>query len=401
MMLGLENMTELLRRIGDPQNSFRSIHIAGSDGKGSTCAMLHSIIKAAGNSVGMYTSPHILDLKERIVVNGREIDDNDVESLVIKIRPAVEEMAAKGEKCTFFEVMTAMAFLHFSEQKVEYAVVETGLGGRFDATNVLSPVLSIITNISLEHTSILGDTIEKIAFEKAGIIKPGVPVITANPSPALDVISKIAKERGSKLIVVHRDNISNVMVEESHTSMEYRGKGYDVGIPGRYQAENAAVVIEAVIALDNAKMEKYIKAGLKDVRWGARMERIGDFIVDVTHTSAGAAALADDIGRIYGKVVLVFGILNDKDLDNIAKELSRIASKVIVTTPDSERAADLSVIKNIVSKYHSDVHIAVTVGDAMDEAFRMRKEGELILVTGSFFMAGDAERWLKKIYAGS
>jgi len=397
--LGLENIRELLSMLGDPQDSFRTIHIAGSDGKGSTCAMIHSVLCGSGFVTGLYTSPHVTRLNERIVVGSTEITDGEIENLISEIRPAAETMDEKGRRCTFFEVMTAMAFLHFMKSGVEYAVVETGLGGRFDATNAVTPVLSVITNISLEHTKILGDTIEKIAFEKSGIIKHGIPVITANTGPALDVISGTAKERGSELVIVHKEDISDVRTDGVTTHMRYRNREYNIGIPGSYQAENASMVIETASMLGIG--EKNISDGIRKVRWGSRMERVGDVILDVTHTAAGARGLAADIEKIYGKVVLVFGILNDKDVTHIAEALMPVASKIVVTRPNSERAADISEIKKIMAERHSDVREAKNVDEAMETALKLRRDGEYILVTGSFFMVGDAKEWLKERYARS
>jgi len=399
MKLGLDNVRELLSMIGDPQNSFKTIHVAGTDGKGSTCAMMHSILCEAGFTTGLYTSPHVTRMNERIVVGNAEITDDEIERLADEIMPSAETMRKNGKECTFFEVMTAMAFLQFMRCGAEYAVVETGLGGRFDATNAVTPVLSIITNISLEHTAILGGTIEKIAFEKSGIIKHGIPVITANTGPALNVISETARERGSELICMDKEKISDVRTDGMTAHMRYRGKEYEIGIPGSFQAENAAVAVEAAGILGIGAKDTL--NGIRNVRWGSRMERSGDLILDVTHTSAGAQGLANDIRNIYGKAVVVFGILDDKDIRPILKALASAASSIVVTRPDSERAAKISDLKKIASEYHGDVREAENVGKAIEMALRSRKDGEYILVTGSFFMVGDAKEWLKKRYAGS
>ena len=399
MKLGLENIRELLSMLGNPQDSFASVHVAGTDGKGSTCAMIHSILRSAGYRTGLYTSPHVTTMNERIIVDDTEITDEEIEHLANQIRPAAEYMGKNGRSCTFFEVMTAMAFLHFRDLGVKYAVIETGLGGRFDATNAITPMISVITHISLEHTAILGDTVEKIAFEKSGIIKNGVPVVTANTGPAFNVISKTAKERNSKIIRVRADDLSDVRTDSVKTHMRYLVKDYEIGVPGSFQAENAAVAIRTAKALGIA--DRHITEGIKNVRWGSRMERAGDFILDVTHTHAGAVGLAKDIGDIYGKVVLVFGILDDKDVRRIAETLAPIASRIVVTRPRSERAADVTLIKRIFTEFHGDIRETKNVGEAIEEAMRLRGKGEYILITGSFFMVGDAKEWLRKTYAGS
>ena len=399
MKLGLGNISELLSKLGDPQNSFKSIHAAGSDGKGSTCAMLYSSLRKAGIDAGLYTSPHIVNVNERISVNGNNISDEELNNILKEVKIKTGEMKAKGNECTFFEVITAAAFLYFSGKKVEYAVLETGLGGRFDATNVVTPEISVITHISLEHTSILGDTIEKIAFEKAGIIKNGIPVITANTGDAFKTIKRISEERGSELILADVSKIKNVNVTGTGTSMEYSGRTYVIGIPGRCQAENAIVAIETLKKI--GIREEHIKKGLSEVRWPGRMEHIGHMIVEVTHTESGALALSEDIERSYGRVVLVIGMLSDKKVAEISKNLIGIASEIIVTQPNSERAFPATELKKIMKGLCNDmnrnvsIHIADNIANAMEIAERVRN-GERILVTGSLFMAGDLKRWLTR-----
>ena len=394
MKLGLENITELLLLTGNPQKDVKMIHVAGSDGKGSTSAMIHSVLKAAGKKAGLYTSPHVNAVNERIVMDSM-ISDDEMDDVIREIRPKAEWMCQHGRSCTYFEVLTAMAFLYFKNKNADYAVIETGLGGRFDATNVIIPEVSIITRISLEHTAVLGDTIEKIAFEKAGIIKDGVPVVTANTDGALRVISEVSSERNSKLIYVDIKNVSDIIVTENGTSLTYSDDNYEVGIPGSYQAENAAVVIETMRLLGMA--EEDIRNGLRDSKWRYRMERKGDFILDVTHTSTGSKGLAEDVLKKYGKVILVFGILDDKDLMSISSNLSKVASKVIVTRPDSDRAVPPEKVMTEMSKHHNNVKFTNNVNEAMDLAMRIRNRDEIIMVTGSFYMIGDAEKWIKKI----
>ena len=393
MKLGLENISELLFKLGNPQNSFKAIHVAGSDGKGSTCSMIHSSLRAAGISAGLYTSPHIVSVNERISINDRNISDGELNEILEKIRVAAEEMRSEGNECTFFEIMTAAAFLYFSEKRVEYAVLETGLGGRFDATNVIIPEISAITHISLEHTSVLGDTIEKIAFEKAGIIKNGIPTVTANTGNAYDTIKRISDEKGSELIFADISKISDVKVSDVNTSMKYSGTEYGIGIPGRCQAENAIVAIEVLRKLKVE--EEHIRNGLSDVKWPGRMEHLGHIIIDVTHTESGALALSKDIEDMYGKVVLVIGMLNDKKIVEIAEDLSHIASDIIVTQPDSERAFPAKELERIMRRFSDNVHVADGIASAMNIAEKVRN-GRHILVTGSLFMAGDLKKWLRR-----
>ena len=398
--LGLTNITELLHRIGDPQDSFRKIHVAGTDGKGSTSEMISSILRTSGVRTGLYTSPHIIEFNERISVDGENISDDELKIMISVIKPVVEDMREDGMQCTFFEVTTALAFLYFKEKDVEYAVIEVGMGGRFDATNVIVPDVSVITRISMEHTEYLGDTIEKIAGEKAGIIKPGVPVVTVNEGAPLDVITAKASGTGSEVIRVKAPE--EVSVFPDRTEFVYRGKRYSVGIPGRYQAENAAMAIEAVSCLQfPERFTENIAEGLENARWPCRMQKLDDMpiILDVTHTRAGSEALAENIAEIYGKVTVVFGVLSDKDIDGIARNISAIASKIIVTTPISDRSADIKAVENAVMRYSDDVMVVEPINDAFDKAMEMRGD-EVILITGSFIMAEDALKWLKRTSAG-
>ncbi|MBO4551978.1 MAG: bifunctional folylpolyglutamate synthase/dihydrofolate synthase [Candidatus Methanomethylophilaceae archaeon] len=399
--LGLTNTTELLHRLGDPQNSFRKVHVAGTDGKGSTSAIIASILESSGVRTGLYTSPHIIDFNERISVSGENITDSELSLFVSIIRPIVEDMRENGMQCTFFEVTTALAFLYFKERDVEYAVIEVGMGGRFDATNVIVPDVSVITNISMEHTEYLGHTIEKISAEKAGIIKARVPVVTINEGKPLDIIKENAEKLSARMITVNPPEVTSV--SEDRTEFTYKGVKYTVMIPGRYQAANACMAIEAVGNLP--RRERFIpniQKGLRDVRWPCRMQKLDGLpiILDVTHTKAGSKVLAENIAEIYGKVTMVFGVLSDKDIDGIADNLSSIASKVIITTPISDRAADIGKVEETVRKYFETVIVEPSVFDAFDKGMEIRGE-EQLLITGSFIMAEDALKWLKRTSAGS
>lgn len=400
--LGLENITELLRRLGDPQRSFRSVHVAGTDGKGSTCACTESMLRASGFKTGLYTSPNLTEFNERIKVMGEDISDGRISEYAGKLRPIVEDMDAKGSRCTFFEVTTAMAFMHFRDEGVDYAVVEVGLGGRYDATNVLEPDVCIICNISLEHTEYLGDTVEKIAYQKAGILKKGVPCITLNPEPAFGIIAEVARDVGAPLARVFPDDIEIIKNTRGGVSFRYKGGEYFVSIPGRHQARNAALALEAVSRLDiGGCFGCCARDGLSTVRWPCRMELLPGLpvIMDVTHTRAGSEDLAHDIAEIYGKVTVVFGALGDKDIEHIAGNLSTIAKRMIVTSPCSERAAPLEDVARIVHRHTADAETAPDVGRAIEMALEGRGD-EMILVTGSFYMAGDALRWLRRTFAG-
>lgn len=395
--LGLRNIKELLHRLGDPQDSFRAVHVAGTDGKGSTCAMLASVLIESGIRTGLYTSPHILEFNERIKVNGEMLTDEELHRYISILRPIVDDMRKDDMQCTFFEVTTAMAFYHFREKAVEYAVVEVGMGGRFDATNIIMPELSIITNISMEHTEYLGDTIEKIAFEKAGIIKKGVPVITINSGPALDVIMDVASKTGADVNVA--GDVEVLSVNENSTVMRYCGEEYTVGIPGDYQARNAEMVIEAAERIGcSSRIRGHLKDGLKKASWPCRLQKIEGIplIIDGSHTKVGSKVMADNVAKIYGKVITVFGVLGDKDIDGVAENIASVSSKIIVTNPRSSRAADITMVEAAVRRYCKDVIVIPDIDEAIGTAL---KEKGMVLITGSFIMAEGALKWLKRTSA--
>ena len=246
---GLDSTEELLRRVGDPREGMRYVHVAGTDGKGSVCAMVESILKASGMRVGAFTSPHIMKVNECIRIDGEDISDADLDQLIGMIRPHAEAMAAEGRECTNFEVLTVLALKYFSLVSADIAVIEVGMGGRLDSTNVITPVVSVINNIGMEHTEFLGDTIQEIAMEKAGIMKPGVPCVTMNPDEVFAVLEAHAEEVGCPLKRVMRDDAEVMASWPDHVDMVYRGESYTVALPGRHQARNASLAIEAVMAL--------------------------------------------------------------------------------------------------------------------------------------------------------
>ncbi len=386
---GLDNIGRLLSKLGNPEKSLRTIHVAGSDGKGSVCAMLESILDAAGMNVGMFTSPHIIKVNESIRASGHDISDVDLESVLGEVRSAADD------DCTNFEALTAAAFLFFRKENVDFAIIEVGMGGRLDSTNVITPAVSVINNISMEHTRFLGDTLEKIASEKAGIMKPNVPCITANKGPALDVISEHSKIVGCPLTVIDKDEVEVLENTSDHVTFRYGCRNYSVGLPGRYQALNAALSIEAVRAMGIPEIEPFIEVGLENAAWPCRLQRIDDFplIVDGTHTKKGAECIASDVSEIYGKVVLILGMLEDKDIEGVAGILSPIADKVIVASPSSPRAASADRLARAFSNRH-DIIICDSIGEALDAA--MECHGDLcVLATGSFRTAEDCIKWLR------
>ncbi len=401
MKLGLTNITELLRRLGDPQDSFRSIHVAGSDGKGSTAAFAEAVLRRSGLRTGLYTSPHLVDFNERIRVSGRMIGEDDLARLAALIRPEAEEMAAEGMRCTFFEAATALAFAHFRDEGVDIAVIEVGMGGRFDATNVITPEACVITNISLEHTGHLGTTLTGIAREKAGIIKPGVPCATMNGDEVSAVLSEAAAAAGAPLTRISGDDIAVLSSGRDGLTFAFGGDEYSLQVPGRHQAGNAALALTALSFLDDpdGRIRDSMREGLAEAQWPCRMQQVRGLplIIDSTHTGRGAEDLAADIGELYGRVLPVLGVLDDKDVGRMAAALATVADRVVVTAPDSERAMPADKVAEAVSGLFGEVLRADGVAAAMDAAVAARRTDEMILVTGSLHMAGEALQWLRKM----
>jgi dihydrofolate synthase / folylpolyglutamate synthase len=406
--LGLDRMRDLMAALGNPERSFRSVHVAGTNGKGSVCAMLDSIFREAGLVTGLYTSPHLVDYEERIQVQGTTIPREEVATLAGEIRQTLDSPDfPKGRRLTFFEITTAIAFLYFKRKGVEMAVVEVGMGGRLDATNIIEPDCTVITRISLEHTQYLGDTVAKIAFEKAGIIKENVTVITAETEEsALRVIDGVARDHASPLLVAGRE------IDFKVTSKGWDGikvwlgsidETVKVPLVGAFQASNAAMACECALEVAAKGVpvnQKDIAAGLSKVDWPGRIEVVLEdpkIVFDVSHTPDGAKVVADELKELHkGRWVLVLGVLNDKDLDGICKIFGEISSKAIATSPRTKRAFPAETVKRSLSNYCDDVSIISDVGEAIDKAIGKCEPGEAVLVTGSLYMIGEAKVWLEQ-----
>jgi dihydrofolate synthase/folylpolyglutamate synthase len=410
--LGLSNITELLHRLGDPQDSFRSVHVAGSNGKGSVSAMTASILKEEGYRTGLYTSPHLVDFRERIQVGGAMISVGELARLTEEVRGQAEDMflASPETHVTFFEASTAIAFLHFAGKGVEQAAVEVGMGGRLDATNVLKPDCSVITRISMEHVKYLGDTIARIAAEKAGIIKPGVPVVTAAEGEALALIERAAADAGSVVRVVGRDVRYDVVSSTlDGTMVRVDGLDRTVALPllGSYQASNAAMAIVTCHELRGrgvAIAEEAIINGLEKVRWPGRLEIVRKrptVIFDVSHTPDGARAVAADLEKLLGtKVILVLGVLDDKDVKGIAEGFGRIAKRAIATAPLTWRAYPANVVAEALRSYVPAVEEGPSVADSLRMALSLASPDDAVLVTGSLYTVGEAMAWWRGHEAG-
>ena len=365
--LGLENIHRLLDALGRPQDGPAFFHVAGTNGKGSVCAMLDAILRQTGARCGLYTSPHLVDFRERIRVDGEKISPEAVATGLSRIREVSEGWEHSP---TFFEITTALALLHFAEKKCDYVVLETGMGGRLDATNAVVPLVSVITPIAFDHTQYLGTTLAEIAGEKAGIIKPGVPVVSATQAPEAEaVLCDQAQRMGS-----------GYWVGQSTEPQE-------IGLKGAYQQENAAVAVAALWAAKVPVTSEQIDEGLRTVRWPGRFQIVNDrLVLDGSHNPHASAQLAQLWRDIYGdaKAIVIFGALADKDYPAMIKALEPIAAEFLFVPVSNVRSADPATL---VSSLKSRVF--ASVGEALAAA-----EGR-ILVTGSLFLVGEAMSVLK------
>lgn len=403
MKLGLDNILDLLKFMDHPEHSFPAIHVAGTNGKGSTCAMLESIFRAAGYRTGLYTSPHLFHFSERIRVNGAPIPEEDIVRLTNNMRIRIDQL-----KCTFFEATTAMAFEYFKEQKIDIGIIETGLGGRLDATNVIDPILSVITNIDLEHTEHLGKTVESIAYEKAGIIKPHKICLAglvnqdikavfdqtaANGQSPLFYLDTIASISNSELEV----DGSVMDLEIRHESKNSSFIKLQIGLAGKHQLNNAALAAGAVMFQNKFTVsEDAIRNGLKNVIWKTRLEMIQKqpcIVADAAHNPAGIKALSEAILEIYkpkfDKLFLIVGMLADKDYTEAAKILAPHFTEIVTVTPQNERALPASRLSEAFRVFHKRVEKAESLGEAIAEIKSKMSSRDLLVITGSHFVLSE------------
>jgi dihydrofolate synthase/folylpolyglutamate synthase len=393
MRPGLERISAVLRDLGNPHEQLQVVHVAGTNGKGSTAAFLSSIATAGGYKVGLFTSPHLIRFTERMRINGVEIPESTV------VRLADRVMQAAPPETTFFEIVTAMAFLHFAEEGVELAIMEAGMGGRLDATNSAFGILSLITPLSLDHCQYLGESIADIALEKAGIMKPGRPVVVAEQAAeAMSILSRRCAELGSPL---HVEGVDFSSLWEPH-GLTYRGiharmAGLCPGISGRYQKINAAMALcaaELLTTLGFTLDEAALRRGIDSARWPGRMEIFGAsprFLLDCAHNAAGAEALADSLADIrYSRLFLVIGIMGDKDTAGILAPLLPLADHVFAVSPALERALPSDELAALCRDRGKTTVDAGAVAAGLSQAEAAAGPGDLVLVCGSLFTVGEA-----------
>jgi len=402
--LGLSTTRNILKELGDPHTRFSTIHVAGTNGKGSIASCIASILRGAGYKTGLYTSPHLVKFNERILVDGRQIPDGHV----VQAFEAVRKASVGMREATFFEYATAMALFEFQRQNVEWAVMETGMGGRLDATNVIEPELSIVSNISVEHRDYLGHTIALIAGEKGGIIKPGVPVVTgAKQKAAIEVLEKIAKEKSSPLFRMGKDFRVKRSKDGgfSYYGMDQTWKNMSTPLPGSHQIENAAIALAACEILKRKKVglsDETIRAGVAENSWPGRLEVVSSSpftLLDGAHNLMGARALGKFMANHLEKekTTLVIGILDDKPYAAMLKSLVPHCARVILTMPETERALPPETLLKEAEKMSDHVSIIPSVKEAVIQAIDQAKPDETVCIAGSLYVVGEAKQALSQL----
>jgi dihydrofolate synthase/folylpolyglutamate synthase len=425
---GLENITRLAALLDNPHEAFLSIHVAGTNGKGSTSAMISSVLQSAGFRTGLFTSPHLVSFTERIRVDSQEIEEHEVIDLTGEIREIVAQCSDFSP--TFFEVVTAIALLYFKREQVDIAVLETGMGGRLDATNIIRPVVTVITTISYDHKEFLGNTLGEIAREKAGIIKSGVPVISSRQEPEAERVLKEIAQKEKAGISFYGHDFSSVLKQEETGGIRFdyrQGEELSlndlfVPLPGGHQMENASVAIKAVdlcmqqlSALkppgrENSRRfcnitHQSIREGLNAVRWPGRLQLlhgVPPVVLDGAHNPSAASVLARSLEKTflkkYQSIILVLGVMDDKDIRGIMEPLLSIASGIILTAPEYSRAAKPDKLERIArSLGYSNLTVVPTVHQALDIAKKLavsQGDDSLVVVTGSFYTIGEASEVL-------
>ncbi|HWR24294.1 MAG TPA: folylpolyglutamate synthase/dihydrofolate synthase family protein [Feifaniaceae bacterium] len=398
--LGLKSIGALLARLGNPQDALKYVHVAGTNGKGSVCAYLAAILRAAGLKTGLYTSPYIQRFTERIQVDGVEISEDSIARITARIKAAIAGMEAEGlENPTEFDIVTAMGFCYFAEQGCDIVVLEVGLGGRLDSTNIIkAPEAAVITRLGYDHTEVLGNTLPKIAFEKAGIIKPGCDVILyPQPPEAETVFEEVCTERSARL---HKIDLSGIRPREFGLwgqRFAYTGFGeYQISLLGEHQLGNAALAINAARLLQSKGFpvtENAIQKGLLSARWPGRMELVHSnpaVLIDGAHNAQGAAALKRGLQQYFpGKsVIFLAGVLADKDYGDMMREAAPLAERFLTIAPESPRALPAEALAAHLRRYKKPVQAYAKLEDAIEAGLSLCGEGGVFCAFGSLYYIG-------------
>ncbi|MFT9494782.1 bifunctional folylpolyglutamate synthase/dihydrofolate synthase [Anaerosolibacter sp.] len=411
--LGLDNINYLLQLMGNPQQGLKVIHVAGTNGKGSTCAYIRSVLAEQGFRVGLYTSPYLEEFTERIQINGVNIPKENLAEITTFVKEKVELMLSHGKNHpTEFEVVTAIGFEYFKRQKIDYLVLEVGLGGRGDSTNVIdAPLVSVITPIAYDHMDYLGDTLGKIAFEKAGIIKANCPVVTyLQKDEAMEVIEEVSKAVNAPINIAPIKEIELVSYDDSGQCFHgFYGnekiENLKISMLGEHQIENAAVALAALNILASVHQipisKKALYDGFMNAKWPGRLEiitRNPTTVIDGAHNVHGMQALAKTIKKLYAEksMTLVIGILGDKDVEGMLGEIVPLASRIILTKPNNPRAMALDKLAEMIGVYGKTAKKSISISNAIQEALDCSTPDDLIVFCGSLYMIGDVRSILKE-----
>jgi len=400
---GLSRVEKLLAAVGHPEKTFRSIHVGGTNGKGSVSAMIASVLKAAGYRVGLYTSPHLVSYRERIQLNGDWISEKEFQHLADALMPIAEAMSDKPSQ---FEFLTAMSFLYFAQKKNDWALVEVGLGGRFDATNVLRPEIAVLTNVELDHTDLLGDTVAKIAWEKAGIVKLDLALVTGEEkSEPRQIIEQECASVNARLIPIEK-KIERIDFDWSFQTISVEKLGFiRLKLLGGYQLQNAAIALTALQELQRflSLSDRVIVDGLEQAQWPGRFEVVQEspyIVLDGAHNPHGAKALSDDIRRYTHKFLagakkyLLFGMLADKAFTQAAELLFPEFDEIVLVRPASPRALDPTLLASIASKLGKPHIICDSVSNAFSTIREKMDARDLLCVAGSLYLVGEVKEYL-------
>ncbi len=408
--LRLDTIRRLLELLGNPHKDLKYIHIAGTNGKGSTSSYVATMLKEAGYKVGLFTSPYLERFNERIAINGADIPNERLAEITERVKDRIQIMIQeKYEHPTTFEIITAIGFVYFQEEKVDYVVLEVGLGGRLDATNVIDEsLLSIITTIDYDHMDVLGNTLGEIAYEKAGIIKErGLVLSYPQKEEAIEVIEKVCEERKAELTICPMENVKIVQLNEYGGIFDYHYnntafKNLEISLIGEHQVYNAALSVTAILLLREKGLvnitDEQIRSGLKKARWKGRLEVLNRhplFVIDGAHNPQGVQTLVDNLKRFrYNRLILGIGILKDKEVEKIVEVITPLADEIVITEANIYRKMKAEELEQMINKYNKNTHVEKDIKKAIDKSYELAKEDDLILFMGSLYLIGD----VRKIY---
>ncbi|MZH15423.1 MAG: bifunctional folylpolyglutamate synthase/dihydrofolate synthase [Nitrospinae bacterium] len=399
--LGLQNTTRLLEYFGNPHLGIRTIHVSGTNGKGSTAAIIESILRSTGLKTGLYTSPHLLDFRERIQINRKLIGKENATELILRIKHASENL---NIPVTFFEFGTVMAFLHFKEQQTDVNILEVGLGGRLDATNLCQSEISLITSISRDHTEYLGEDLEQIAFEKASIIKQSGTVFAHIPNEEIfNVVNSLAQNRRATVFRLNRDfkvartGAGKGLQTFDFANKEMELKGLKLPLMGQFQAENAGLAIAACLKFIGRSKEHEIRTGLETVQWEGRLEVVSDpptIVLDCAHNVASVRNMTAELRQnlTFSRCLVILGLMKDKEIDKIIEILSQFGDRFYLVQVNPPRGEDPENLKEKLTKYNKQVQVSESVSNAIQAAKEFAQPDDLVCITGSIFMVAEAKK---------